>query len=181
MNKEIKKKIAKNWFKTLQNVICFEIEKLENSSAKFVCKKWVKKKRKKNEGGGEYRILQNGKIFEKVGVNFSEVSGKFSKDIRKKIPGTKKNGNFWASGISIVMHMENPHVPAMHFNTAPTVKFVGGSTDITGPVEVGAASVPNFVLPYSPVGWCETGDNEALKITSTTEGFQGVVVYQEIA
>jgi len=65
--------------------------------------------------------------------------------------------------------------------TAPTVKFVGGSTDIMGPVEVGAASVPNFVLPYSPVGWCETGDNEALKITSTTEGFQGVVVYQEIA
>ena len=65
--------------------------------------------------------------------------------------------------------------------TAPTVKFVGGSTDITGPIEVGAASVPNFVLPYSPVGWCETGDNEALKITSTTEGFQGVVVFQEIA
>ena len=63
MNKEIKKKIARNWFKLLQNVICFEIEKLEKSSAKFVCKKW--KKKKKNEGGGEYRILQMVKYLKK--------------------------------------------------------------------------------------------------------------------
>ena len=65
--------------------------------------------------------------------------------------------------------------------TTPTVKFVGGTTDIMGPISAGAASVPYFVLPYSEVGWCETGDNEALKLTSTTDGFQGVVVYQEIA
>ena len=116
MDKEVKKKIAKNWFKILQNIICFEIERLENSSAKFISRKWEKNP-KKNEGGGEYRILKNGKVFDKVGVNFSEVNGKFSKDIRKKIPGAKKNGNFWASGISVVMHMKNPNVPAMHFNT----------------------------------------------------------------
>ena len=113
MDKEVKKKIAKNWFKILQNIICFEIERLENSPAKFISRKWEKNP-KKNECGGEYRILKNGKIFEKVGVNFSEVNGKFSKDIRKKIPGTKKNGNFWASGISVVMHMKNPNIPAMH-------------------------------------------------------------------
>ena len=138
MNKEIKKKIAKNWFKTLQNVICFEIEKLENSSAKFVCKKWVKKKRKKNEGGGEYRILQNGKIFEKVGVNFSEVSGKFSKDIRKKIPGAQTKGTFWASGVSVVMHMKNPNIPAMHFNTRfiyTSHGWFGGGMDLTPCIE----------------------------------------------
>ena len=133
MNKEIKKKIARNWFKLLQNVICFEIEKLEKSSAKFVCKKWEKNK-KKNEGGGEYRILQNGKIFEKVGVNFSEVSGKFSKDIKKKIPGAGKKGTFWASGISVVMHMKNPNIPAMHFNTRyiyTSYGWFGGGMDFT--------------------------------------------------
>tara|TARA_B100000945_G_scaffold313246_1_gene308975 strand:- start:570 stop:1397 length:828 start_codon:yes stop_codon:yes gene_type:complete len=133
MDREIKKKIAKNWFKILQNVICFEIEKLENSSAKFINKKWEKNP-KKNEGGGEYRILKNGKIFEKVGVNFSEVSGRFSKDIKKKIPGTKKNGNFWASGISVVMHMKNPKIPAMHFNTRyiyTSFGWFGGGMDIT--------------------------------------------------
>ena len=133
MDKEVKKKIAKSWFKILQNIICFEIEKLENSSAKFISKKWDKNPRK-NEGGGEYRILKNGKIFEKVGVNFSEVNGIFSKDIRKKIPGTKKNGNFWASGISIVMHMKNPNIPAMHFNTRyiyTSHGWFGGGMDIT--------------------------------------------------
>ena len=133
MDKEVKKKIAKNWFKILQNIICFEIERLENSPAKFISRKWEKNP-KKNEGGGEYRILKNGKIFEKVGVNFSEVNGKFSKDIRKKIPGTKKNGNFWASGISIVMHMKNPNIPAMHFNTRyifTSYGWFGGGIDIT--------------------------------------------------
>ncbi len=133
MDKEIKKKITKNWFKILQNIICYEIEKLENSSVKFISKKWEKNP-KKNEGGGEYRILKNGKIFEKVGVNFSEVKGTFSKDIRKKIPGTKKNANFWASGISIVMHMKNPNIPAMHFNTRyihTSYGWFGGGMDIT--------------------------------------------------
>ena len=81
----------------------FEIEKLEKSSAKFVCKKWEKNK-KKNEAEVNTGF-SNGKIFEKVGVNFSEVSGKFSKDI-KKIPGAGKKGTFWASGISVVMHMK---------------------------------------------------------------------------
>ena len=137
MDKEIKKKIAKNWFKILQNIICFEIEKLEKSSAKFVSKKW-EKNLNKNEGGGEYRILKNGKIFEKVGVNFSEVNGTFSKDIRKKIPGTKKNGNFWASGISVVMHMKNPNIPAMHFNTRyihTSFGWFGGGMDVTPCIE----------------------------------------------
>ena len=133
MDEEIKKKIAKNWFKILQNTICLEIEKLENSSAKFISKKWEKSPKKK-EGGGEYRILKNGKVFDKVGVNFSEVNGKFSKDIRKKIPGAKKNGNFWASGISVVMHMKNPNVPAMHFNTRyihTSFGWFGGGMDVT--------------------------------------------------
>ena len=133
MDKEIKKKIASNWFKLLQNTICNDIEKLENHKLKFKSKVW-KRNQIKDEGGGEFRILKNGKIFEKVGVNFSEVYGKFSKEMRNKIPGTKKNLNFWASGISVVMHMKNPLIPAMHFNTryiCTTQDWFGGGMDLT--------------------------------------------------
>ena len=83
MNKEIKKKIASNWFKLLQNTICNDIEKLENKTIRFKSKTWRKNKIK-DEGGGEFRILKDGKIFEKVGVNFSEVHGKFTKKMSKK-------------------------------------------------------------------------------------------------
>jgi len=133
MNKEIKKKLASNWFKLLQNIICDDIEKLENKKIKFQSKIWSRNKIK-DEGGGNFRILKNGKIFEKVGVNFSEVYGKFSKEMKKKIPGTGKNPNFWASGISIVMHMKNPHIPAIHFNTRfiyTTHGWFGGGIDVT--------------------------------------------------
>ena len=133
MDKEIKKKLARNWFKLLQNVICDDIEKLENKKIKFKSKKWLRNKIK-DEGGGEFRILSDGKIFEKVGVNFSEVHGKFPKEMRQKIPGADKNPNFWASGISVVMHMNNPHVPAIHFNTRfiyTTHGWFGGGMDIT--------------------------------------------------
>ena len=83
MDKEIKKKLAKNWFKLLQNTICSDIEKLEKNKKKFKSKIWLKNK-VKDEGGGEFRILENGNIFEKVGVNFSEVNGKFSNEMKKK-------------------------------------------------------------------------------------------------
>ena len=133
METDIKKKLARNWFKVLQDMICFEIEEIEKNKKKFSSSHW-KRNKKKDEGGGEYRILENGKVFEKVGVNFSEVSGKFSKEFRKKIPGTNSNPNFWASGISIVMHMKNPHVPAMHFNTRyiyTSFGWFGGGMDVT--------------------------------------------------
>ena len=133
MDKEIKKKLASNWFKLLQNIICDDIEKIENKKIRFKSKKWNRNKTK-DEGGGEFRILKDGKIFEKVGVNFSEVYGKFSKEMSKKIPGTFKSPSFWASGISIVMHMKNPHVPAIHFNTRfiyTTHGWFGGGMDVT--------------------------------------------------
>ena len=133
MDSEIKKKLARNWFKILQEVICNEIEDLENTSNKFITTNW-NRNLSKDEGGGEYRILKNGKIFEKVGVNFSEVYGKLPKEISKKIPGSNLNTNFWASGISVVMHMKNPHIPAMHFNTRyiyTSFGWFGGGMDIT--------------------------------------------------
>ena len=137
METDIKKKLARNWFKVLQDMICFEIEEIEKNKKKFISNHWEKNK-KKDEGGGEYRILENGKVFEKVGVNFSEVYGKFSKEFRKKIPGANSNPNFWASGISIVMHMQNPHVPAMHFNTRyiyTSFGWFGGGMDVTPSIE----------------------------------------------
>ena len=137
METDIKKKLARNWFKVLQDMICFEIEEIEKNKKKFISNHWEKNK-KKDEGGGEYRILENGKVFEKVGVNFSEVYGKFSKEFRKKIPGANSDPNFWASGISIVMHMQNPHVPAMHFNTRyiyTSFGWFGGGMDVTPSIE----------------------------------------------
>ena len=133
MDTIIKKKLVKNWFKVLQDIICKDIEELENKKNIFKSKTWFRNKNK-NEGGGEFRIFENGKIFEKVGVNFSEVYGKLSKKFKKKIPGTNKNSNFWASGISVVMHMKNPHIPAMHFNTRyiyTSHGWFGGGMDIT--------------------------------------------------
>ena len=133
MDTKIKKKLVKNWFKVLQDIICKDIEELESKKNIFKSKTWFRNKNK-NEGGGEFRILENGKIFEKVGVNFSEVYGKLSKKFKKKIPGTNKNANFWASGISVVMHMKNPHIPAMHFNTRyiyTSHGWFGGGMDIT--------------------------------------------------
>ena len=133
MNLEIKKDLSSNWFKTLQNVFCNDICKLEKNKIQFKSKAW-KRNIKKDEGGGEYRILQDGKVFEKVGVNFSKVYGKFPKQFQKNIPGAKKDPRFWASGISVVMHMKNPLIPAMHFNTrfiSTRKQWFGGGIDIT--------------------------------------------------
>ena len=133
MLKELRQKLARNWFKNLQDMICQDIEKIENKKKKFKKKKWLRNPNK-DEGGGEYRILENGKVFDKVGVNFSEVYGIFSNEFRKNIPGTNKKGKFWASGISVVMHMKNPHIPAMHFNTRyiyTSFGWFGGGIDVT--------------------------------------------------
>ena len=133
MESEIKKRLARNWFQILQEVICKDIEEFEGKKSIFKIKEW-KRNKKKDQGGGEFRILENGKIFDKVGVNFSEVYGKFSKQFTNKIPGTEKKSDFWASGISVVMHMRNPHVPAMHFNTRfieTGHSWFGGGMDVT--------------------------------------------------
>ena len=133
MDLEIKKHLASNWFKTLQHALCDDILKIEKNKIKFRIKKW-EKNIKNDEGGGEFRILKNGKVFEKVGVNFSKVYGKFPKQFQKNIPGAEKDPRYWASGISVVMHMKNPLIPAMHFNTryiCTTQQWFGGGMDVT--------------------------------------------------
>ena len=85
MDFDTRKNLASNWFKSLQDSFCEDIKKLENKRVQFKSTSW-KKNITKDEGGGEYRILQNGKIFEKVGVNFSKVYGKFPKQFQNNIP-----------------------------------------------------------------------------------------------
>ena len=133
MDLDIKKDLASNWFKLLQESFCNDINILENNKIKFKSTTW-KRNLNKDEGGGEYRILKDGKIFDKVGVNFSKVYGRFSKKFQKNIPGAHKDPRFWASGISLVMHMKNPLIPAMHFNTryiSTTQQWFGGGMDVT--------------------------------------------------
>ena len=133
MDLDIRKNLASNWFKLLQDTFCNDINVLENNKTKFISTTW-KKNLNKDEGGGEYRILKGGKIFDKVGVNFSKVYGKFPKKFQKNILGANKDPRFWASGISVVMHMKNPLIPAMHFNTryiSTTQQWFGGGIDIT--------------------------------------------------
>ena len=133
MNIEIKKDLTSNWFKVLQESFCHRIMELEENKSQFKSTNW-KRNSKKDEGGGEYRILKDGKIFDKVGVNFSKVYGKFPKKFQKNIPGATKDPRFWASGVSVVMHMKNPLIPAMHFNTryiCTTLEWFGGGMDVT--------------------------------------------------
>ena len=132
LNTDFKKKMADSWFSYLQSQICKEFEIIEKGKKKFVRRDWFKDNKK--EGGGTSFMLTNGNIFEKVGVNKSTVSGKFEKKFRSKIPGAKKNGRYWASGISVVAHMKNPKIPAIHFNTRFIVtsqEWFGGGMDVT--------------------------------------------------
>ena len=122
-----KQKLVKKWFIKLQNIICDNIEKLESehgSKIRFKKNKWKY---------GEFRTIK-GKVIEKGGVAFSNVQGKFPKEFAKKIPGTKGSLNFWSSGISVVLHPNNPKVPAMHFNTrfiCTKKNWFGGGMDAT--------------------------------------------------
>ena len=122
-----KKKISKEWFRELQNLICatvLELEKESGSRAKFKSYKWKK---------GEYRIIR-GNVIEKGGIAFSNVTGTFSKEFAKQIPGTKNKQTFWSSGVSVVLHPVNPKVPALHFNTRNIItskNWFGGGIDAT--------------------------------------------------
>jgi coproporphyrinogen III oxidase len=128
-----------SWISHLQRRICQSLESLESVHPKphvipgrFIRKEW-KRHNRDDMGGGTMSLLK-GAVFEKAGVNISTVFGSFSDDFCKEIPGTEASGDFWASGLSIVTHPVNPHVPAVHFNVRmiQTQKtWFGGGTDLT--------------------------------------------------
>ena len=140
ISEEIEKKLTGQWFAFLQEKIVEEFQNLEsefsikNKTKVMYFKKKLWKKKDPRDGGGQYYILRNGQIFDKVGVNHSTVEGVFQKNYKSNIPGTKKNQTYWASGVSVVAHMRNPKIPAVHFNTRFVVtskKWFGGGMDVT--------------------------------------------------
>ncbi|MGS1018005.1 oxygen-dependent coproporphyrinogen oxidase [Allosphingosinicella humi] len=131
---------ARIWFESLRDRICAEFEAIEreaSSDASFSYTEWDRMDHEGAPGGGGVRGLMKGKVFEKVGVNVSTVGGTFSPEFAKTIHGAEEDPNFFATGISLVAHMANPHVPAVHMNTrflCTTKRWFGGGADLNPPI-----------------------------------------------
>ncbi len=127
---------ARNWFESLRDRICAAFEQIEReagSEASFAYMPWERTDVTGEGGGGGVRGQMAGKVFEKVGVNISTVGGQFSAEFAKSIPGAQDDPRFFATGISLVAHMANPHVPAVHMNTrflTTTKRWFGGGADL---------------------------------------------------
>ncbi|MEM7766831.1 MAG: oxygen-dependent coproporphyrinogen oxidase [Pseudomonadota bacterium] len=140
---EARKTQAATWFKALQSDIIARFEALEDEASRPLYKgmpgrferiDWSRGDGSEDLGGGTMGVMR-GRFFEKVGVHFSEVYGTFSEAFAAQIPGAdKSDGRFWASGVSLIAHLHNPRVPAVHMNTRMLVTsdaWFGGGADLT--------------------------------------------------
>jgi coproporphyrinogen III oxidase len=131
---------ARDWFEGLRDRICAEFEAIEReagSAAAFAYTPWERADPDGSPGGGGVRGLMKGAVFEKVGVNVSTVGGRFSEEFARTVLGADEDPRFFATGISLVAHMANPHVPAVHMNTrflATTKRWFGGGADLNPPI-----------------------------------------------
>jgi coproporphyrinogen III oxidase len=134
---------AAAWFRSLRDQIVAAFEGLEAEAGSDV-RFEVTPTTRADGGGGIMSVLRGGKVFEKVGVNWSEVHGTLGDRARaamasRGVPGMKSDGRFWASGISLVAHMQNPHCPAVHMNTrmfwTPGAWWFGGGADLNPCIE----------------------------------------------
>jgi coproporphyrinogen III oxidase len=129
---------ARNWFESLRDRICAAFEAIEReagSEARFTFTPWDREG--EPDGGGGVQGLMKGRVFEKVGVNVSTVGGAFAPEFAKTIHGAENDPHFFATGISLVAHMANPHVPAVHMNTrflVTTKRWFGGGADLNPPI-----------------------------------------------
>lgn len=151
---EHEKEQASQWFREIRDKICAAFENLEDTQTSGPHKdlpagRFERTKTARDGGkggGGEMSVMRGGRLFEKVGVNISTVYGQLSPMMqkamaaRKEVPGLAEDPQFWASGISLVAHMNSPKAPAVHMNTrmfwTKGATWFGGGTDLNPMIEV---------------------------------------------
>ncbi|WP_380054514.1 oxygen-dependent coproporphyrinogen oxidase [Falsihalocynthiibacter sp. SS001] len=153
---DTQKALASNWFRALRDEICTAFEALEDTQtegpmADLPAGRFDVRTTKRDApnggdaGGGLMSVMRGGRVFEKVGVNVSTVFGELGEGAqkamaaRKGLSGMADDPRFWASGISLVAHMQNPHAPAVHMNTrmfwTPHGWWFGGGSDLNPCIE----------------------------------------------
>jgi coproporphyrinogen III oxidase len=142
---EDRKVRARAWFEELRDRIIAAFEEIEDEhtgplahlpAGRFIRKAWSRPDENTREGdGGVIGALRGGRVFEKAGVMTStRIDGTLSPEFAKTIPGAEADPRFWSSSISLVAHMQNPHVPAVHLNTRHFMavqSWWGGGSDLT--------------------------------------------------